>query len=98
MLRSLLQIYLEDNRQAWDLHADGTYVQRVPGDEPERGAHRRLLRDPWGMERTDSRYTTMEMRATTLAPMPELRVELAPVTNGKRRPARKRGPVTGTRE
>jgi len=97
-LRSLLQIYLEDNRQAWDLQADGTYVQRLPDDEPERGAHRRLLRDPWGMDRSDSRYTTSEMRATTLAPMPEPRGELAPVPNGKRRNGRKRGPVNGSRE
>ncbi|MEP7345642.1 MAG: polyphosphate kinase 1, partial [Gemmatimonadaceae bacterium] len=97
-LHSLLQIYLDDNRQAWDLHADGTYVQRTPGDEPERGAHRRLLRDPWGLDRVDSRYTTMEMRTTSLAPMPEPRGDLAPVTNGKRRPVRKRGPVSGARE
>ncbi|MFN8571158.1 MAG: polyphosphate kinase 1 [Gemmatimonadaceae bacterium] len=91
-LRSLLQVYLDDNRQAWDLSADGTYTQRSPGDDEDRGAHRKLLRDPWGMDRSDSRYTTMEMKATTLAPMPEPRVELATVVpNGKRRHARKRG-------
>lgn len=89
-LRSLLQTYLDDNRQAWDLRADGTYSQRVPGDDVERGAHRRLLRDPWGLDRQDSRYTTMEMRATALAPMPDLRGDLAPPANGKLRVARKR--------
>ena len=97
-MRSLLQTYLDDNRQAWELRPDGRYVQRDPGDEPERGAHRRLLRDPWGQDRQDSRYTTLEMRTTALAPMPEPRGELAPVANGKRRPVRKRGPVNGSRE
>lgn len=47
-LQTLLETCLSDNRQAWDLHADGTYVQRVPGDEPERSTHKTLLRDPWG--------------------------------------------------
>jgi polyphosphate kinase len=97
-LRSLLQTYLDDNRQAWELRADGTYVQRVSGDEPDRGAHRRLSRDPWGLDRMDSRYTTMEMRTNALAPMPEPRGDLASVTNGKRRPIRKRGPVDGPRD
>ncbi|MGY6216698.1 polyphosphate kinase 1 [Methylolobus aquaticus] len=36
-LRELLRIMLDDNRQAWDLGADGRYVQRRPADgEPER--------------------------------------------------------------
>jgi polyphosphate kinase len=35
-LKQILEIVLADNRQAWDLKADGTYVQRVPKDgEPE---------------------------------------------------------------
>ncbi len=46
---SLLHVCLEDNRQAWILQTDGTYVQRHPeGDEPERGTHALLLRDAWG--------------------------------------------------
>jgi polyphosphate kinase len=47
-LHSLLQACLADNRQAWDLRADGTYVQRRPGEDPERATHRTLLRDSWG--------------------------------------------------
>jgi polyphosphate kinase len=48
-LASLLQTCLADNRQAWMLQTDGTYVQRSPAaGEPERGTHARLLRDPWG--------------------------------------------------
>ena len=45
-LRALLDICLADNRQAWELRADGSYVQRTPGEEPERATHRLLLRDP----------------------------------------------------
>jgi len=48
-VRALLDACLEDNRQAWDLHADGTYTQRLPGAEPERATHRILLRDSWGL-------------------------------------------------
>ena len=46
-LRSLLETCLEDNRQAWDLHADGTWVQRKPHGEV-RSTHVRLLADSWG--------------------------------------------------
>jgi polyphosphate kinase len=46
-LRSLLQTCLEDNRQAWELDADGTWTQRVPEGE-ERATHARLLVDSWG--------------------------------------------------
>ncbi|MEO7966896.1 MAG: hypothetical protein ABIT38_23615, partial [Gemmatimonadaceae bacterium] len=54
-----------DNRQAWDLHSDGTYVQRNPGYDPIISTHKKLLRDPWGLDRADSRYTTMEIRGIT---------------------------------
>ncbi|MDQ6830520.1 MAG: polyphosphate kinase 1 [Gemmatimonadota bacterium] len=47
-LKSLLDTYLADNRQAWELHPDGSYVQRTPGDEPAHGSHTVLLSDPWG--------------------------------------------------
>ena len=48
-LDSLLRACLQDNRQAWMLQTDGTYVQRHPeGDEPERGTHALLLKDSWG--------------------------------------------------
>ena len=50
-LRRVLDVCLADNRQAWDLRADGSYQQRTPGDEPERGTHRQLLRESWGMAR-----------------------------------------------
>jgi polyphosphate kinase len=48
-LESLLNTCLADNRQAWLLQHDGTYVQRHPlPDEPERGTHAILVRDAWG--------------------------------------------------
>ena len=43
-LRDLLRLMWLDNRQAWELRSDGTYVQRCPsGDEAERATHRVLL-------------------------------------------------------
>lgn len=43
-IRRLLEMMLEDNRQAWDLGPDGHYVQRRPAPgEPERGTHRLLI-------------------------------------------------------
>jgi polyphosphate kinase len=46
-LRTLLETCLEDNRQAWDLDADGRWVQRKPRGEV-RSTHVRLLGDSWG--------------------------------------------------
>ncbi len=38
-LKEILEIFLSDNRYAWELQADGTYIQRHPqADEPERSA------------------------------------------------------------
>lgn len=43
-LKEILNIMLADNRQAWDLHSDGHYVQRRPGpDEAERSAQNILM-------------------------------------------------------
>ncbi len=49
-LRSLLDTCLADNRQAWELHADGSWMQRIP-DGPERATHRILIADAWGLNR-----------------------------------------------
>jgi polyphosphate kinase len=70
-LRSVLETCLTDNRQAWDLHADGHYVQRTPGVDgeasEERASQLRFLRDAWGRERADARLTTAELRAPAAA-------------------------------
>ena len=46
---SLLETCLADKRQAWDLHRDGTYVQRKPGTNPVLSTHERLLQNSWGL-------------------------------------------------
>jgi len=48
-INSLLETLLADNRQAWDLGPDGTYVQRKPGSGPVVSAHERLLVNSWGI-------------------------------------------------
>lgn len=48
-LESLLRTCLEDNRQAWLLQPDGTYVQQQPkAGAAERASHALLLKDAWG--------------------------------------------------
>jgi len=46
---SLLETQLADNRQAWDMLADGTYVQRKPGNDAVTSVHEILLQNPWGL-------------------------------------------------
>jgi polyphosphate kinase len=66
-LRALLETCLADNRQAWELRADGTYVQRTPGDEPERATHRLLLRDPQVVDTSSDRPPSRTPEATRAA-------------------------------
>ncbi|HEU4996630.1 MAG TPA: polyphosphate kinase 1 [Gemmatimonadaceae bacterium] len=47
-LRALLELYLEDNRQGWDLGADGRWRQREPGDFIT-ASHELLLVNSWGI-------------------------------------------------
>lgn len=47
---SLLETCLADNRLAWDLHPDGTYVQRKPGSHGEVSAQERFLTNSWGLQ------------------------------------------------
>ena len=43
-IRDLLNLMWQDNRQAWDLAADGQYIQRHPAEgEPELATHRVLV-------------------------------------------------------
>ena len=43
-LRRLLDLMWGDNRQAWDLHSDGSYVQRhAPSPEEEWATHRQMV-------------------------------------------------------
>jgi len=47
-LQRVLETCLTDNRQAWELGADGTYRRRSSNGEPERSTHATMMRDPWG--------------------------------------------------
>jgi len=43
-LKSILDTLMADNRQAWDMQSDGSYIQRRPADgEPERSAQKLLM-------------------------------------------------------
>ena len=42
-LIDLIQLALEDNRSAWDLHSDGQYVQRRPAPGEEERAYQDVL-------------------------------------------------------
>ncbi len=46
-LKGVIDTLLNDNRQAWDLNADGSWVQRMP-DADLRATHVTLLADSWG--------------------------------------------------
>ena len=59
-LRSLLRTCLEDNRQAWELAADGSWTQRTPNGVVH-STHEILLRESWGLTSPDGR-TSGEMR------------------------------------
>jgi len=43
-LKEILEVMLADNRQAWELHSDGSYMQRRPtADSPEQSAQNILM-------------------------------------------------------
>jgi polyphosphate kinase len=43
-LQEILGIMLSDNRQAWELQSDGSYIQRRPqSDEEERSSQQILM-------------------------------------------------------
>ncbi|HEY7877623.1 MAG TPA: polyphosphate kinase 1 [Gemmatimonadaceae bacterium] len=70
-LRTLLATLLADNRQAWELDADGNYHQRRPAPgEPERGSHRLFLLDPWGAADPSHDGTPNAPNATTASAAP----------------------------
>jgi len=42
-LQEILGIMLADNRQAWELHPDGTYIQRRPGHDCSEASAQQIL-------------------------------------------------------
>jgi len=89
-LASLMRVYLTDNRQGWDLQSDGSYVQRTPQPD-EAGSHQALMRDPWGLDRSESRYITQEFRTAALTPAPEPHQHVIALGNGRRRKTKRNG-------
>ena len=51
-MRSLLDACLADDRQSWDLAADGTYTRRTP-DPDSISLHELLMKDSWGRTRPE---------------------------------------------
>lgn len=43
MLRLILDVQLADQRSAWDMQSDGTYIQRRPADDTGKGAQETLM-------------------------------------------------------
>jgi polyphosphate kinase len=42
-LRQIINLHLDDQRSAWDMRSDGTYVQRRPIDEDAGGCQQQLI-------------------------------------------------------
>jgi len=49
-LDAVLATCLNDNRQAWELGADGQYRRRHPDHEAVRATQQTLIKEPWGTE------------------------------------------------
>jgi len=69
-VRTLLRTYLDDERMAWDLGADGTWTQRNPASTA-RPSHEVLIRQPWGVphEPTPARETPSAERQGERTPV-----------------------------
>ncbi|HEX4684796.1 MAG TPA: polyphosphate kinase 1 [Gemmatimonadaceae bacterium] len=64
-LRSLLAMYLQDNRQAWELDAEGEWTQRVP-EGAVLASHEQLLRNSWGLTRPGATYRASDETARVI--------------------------------
>ncbi len=62
-LHSLLETCLSDNRQAWDLGADGVYRRRQPTGTKERATQQVFMKDAWGLSSRGKPLPTTTRRA-----------------------------------
>jgi polyphosphate kinase len=69
-LEAVLNVFLADNRQAWDLDPDGTWAQRRADGGTERASHRLLLRESWGIIRASTALREAERELTPSAGVP----------------------------
>ena len=64
-LRCLLRTCLDDNRQAWELGADGGWTQRTPNGVVH-ATHDILLRESWGLPAAEHRFSGENRVVTAL--------------------------------
>ena len=74
-LQRVLEACLADNRQAWELGADGTYRRRTsngtPNGAPERSTHATMMRDPWGGVEPTAKVTAKSAAKRTRTKSPD---------------------------
>jgi len=72
-LRTILDEHLADQRSAWDMRSDGSYVQRQPPDESTMSCQQRLAEFAQERDRQAKRLKRRKPRT-----IPRRNVELAP--------------------
>jgi polyphosphate kinase len=77
-VHSLLEYQLADNRQAWVLYPDGTYVQRKPGTGIVNSTHERFLQNSWGLPARQANETDGASRS---APEREVAQSASPTSS-----------------
>ena len=74
-LQRVLETCLADNRQAWELGADGTYRRRTSNGAsngaPERSTHATMMRDPWGGVEPTAKVTAKSAAKRTRTKSPD---------------------------
>ncbi len=63
-MHALLEVYLDDNRQAWELSGDGVYRRRTPGKSPEHASQAVFIKQAWGLRSREKTVPT----TTRIAP------------------------------
>jgi polyphosphate kinase len=69
-MRRLLETSLADNRQAWELRADGAYEKRAGHGGPEISAHATFMIDPWGLPLGEAPRPTRRIESLPDRPTP----------------------------
>ena len=61
-MRELLDTYLTDQRNAWDMQSDGTFVQRKPTDDTTLGSQELLIQHAESRLKEAKRLRKRKMR------------------------------------
>ncbi|MCU0650164.1 MAG: polyphosphate kinase 1 [Gemmatimonadaceae bacterium] len=67
-VQSVLDACLADDRQAWELSADGTYAKRIPSSVRSTGSQAALMQHPWGAAGRAVRRATAAQRTADEPP------------------------------